>query len=192
MDEWETVNDVLASYHHHPSSEKIIGAVGWDRFKFSISLGARLENRLLWLVAKYAGAGQAKGDDGVEWWDNNQGNNYRVCFRKLDDPPVEQEETEKVYKRSVVLSAPRNYPCFFLFLEPPLKTQFSDLHHTNTYLHTHSTKTISSSNIILIILPLYQPARTRKGEGESTTSSGAYSEYPGEVETFEFEKLCCS
>lgn len=112
MDEWETVNDVLAAYH--PAVEEI--GNGWDRFKFSISLAGRLENRVVWLVGKYAGgaaAAQVDKGEGVEWWDNNQGKNYKVGFRKLDDS---QEETETVYKRSLVMSAPGNFIYLFIFL----------------------------------------------------------------------------
>ena len=99
IDEWETVNDVLASYDGNGD--------GWDRFKFSISLGAQgLRERVVWLVGKYAGgaAEGVSGGDAVEWWDNNQGKNYRVAFK-------EEERVE--YKRSVVVSAPSK---FLLFL----------------------------------------------------------------------------
>lgn len=94
LDDWETVNDVLGWYHLADKDK-----IGWDRFQFSISLaGSRqgLEKRVMWLVAKYAGA-DGQGADVVEWWDNNEGKNYRVGFKKAE---------EKVYKRGVVVSAP--------------------------------------------------------------------------------------
>ena len=57
----------------------------------------------MWLVGKYAGADQGRG---VEWWDNNDGRNYRVGFKKVE---------EKVYKRGVVVSAPSTLPFFLSF-----------------------------------------------------------------------------
>ena len=51
MDEWETVNDVLALYDGNgPNGD------GWERFKFSVWLGTQgLQERVVWLVSKYAG-----------------------------------------------------------------------------------------------------------------------------------------
>ena len=101
-DDWETVNDV-SGWYHSTDTERI----GWDRFKFSISLGTsqqQLENRVMWMVGKYAGGGE--GESAVEWWDNNEGKNYKVGFKKV------VEESEKMYKRGVSLSAPGK--CLFL------------------------------------------------------------------------------
>jgi hypothetical protein len=96
IDEWETVNDVSGWYDGNGD--------GWDRFRFSISLGGQgLEERVLWLVGKYAGGVGER--DAVEWWDNNEGKNYRVGFKKV----VDQEERVEVYKRSVVVSAPSKF-----------------------------------------------------------------------------------
>lgn len=96
VDEWETVNDVLGWYDGNGK--------GWDRFKFSISLGDQgLQERILWLVGKYAGgAGEVESRDAVEWWDNNEGKNYRVGFKEV----ANQEEPKEVYRRGVVVSAP--------------------------------------------------------------------------------------
>ena len=108
VDEWETVNDVLAWYDGNGE--------GWDRFKFSISLGAQgLQEKVVWLVGKYAGgASEGEGADAVEWWDNNQGNNYRVAFKEV----VDQE-----YKRGVVVSAPSPSKFFVSFF---VKTLFAN------------------------------------------------------------------
>ena len=96
IDEWETVNDVSGWYDGNGE--------GWDRFRFSISLGGQgLEERVLWLVGKYAGGTGER--DAVEWWDNNEGKNYRVGFKEV----VNQEERIEVYKRSVVVSAPSKF-----------------------------------------------------------------------------------
>ena len=96
VDDWETVNDVLAWYDGNKE--------GWDRFKFSISLGGEgLQERVVWLVGKYAGGvGEGESGDAVVWWDNNEGKNYRVGFKEV----VDQEERVEVYKRGVVVSAP--------------------------------------------------------------------------------------
>jgi hypothetical protein len=98
IDDWETLNDVWAWYDGNGN--------GWDRFKFSISLGAQpLQERVVWLVAKYAGgAREGESGDAVEWWDNNEGKNYRVAFKQVLD-----QERADVYKRSVVVSAPSKF-----------------------------------------------------------------------------------
>ena len=120
LDNWETVNDVSASYDDGGGHKQS----GWDRFKFSISLGDAnvLQDRFVWFVGRYvAGASGGgvvltPGMEGVvaggEWWDNNGGNNYKIGFRKVE---VEKEAAvEKPYKRGVVVSAPRQ--CFRPFL----------------------------------------------------------------------------
>ena len=101
IDEWETVNDVSGWYDGNGE--------GWDRFKFSISLGGQgLQERVVWLVGKYAGG---TGEfDAVEWWDNNEGKNYRVGFKEV----VDQDEPVEVYKRSVAVSAPSKFCLSFV------------------------------------------------------------------------------
>jgi hypothetical protein len=95
LDEWETVNDVLACYDGNRD--------GWDRFRFSISLGDKaLQERVVWFVGKYAGGA---GECVAEWWDNNQGKNYRVAFKEV----VDQENRSEVYKRGVAVSAPSKF-----------------------------------------------------------------------------------
>ena len=101
LDDWETVNDASAWYH-------LAVPNGWDRFKFSVTLSGSQhgwENTVMWFVGRYSGAGQGQG---VEWWDNNDGKNYRVGFKKVE---------EKVYKRGVAVSAPSKLP----FLSFPLR-----------------------------------------------------------------------
>ena len=106
IDEWETVNDVLGWYDGNRE--------GWDRFKFSVSLGGQgLEARVVWLVAKYAGgSGERENGVAVEWWDNNEGKNYRVAFKEVAD----QEERVEVYKRGVAVSAPSKFLDFSLLI----------------------------------------------------------------------------
>lgn len=126
IDEWETVNDVLASYDGNGD--------GWDRFKFSISLGSQgLRERVVWLVGKYAGgaAEGVSGGDAVEWWDNNQGKNYRVAFK-------EEERVE--YKRSVVVSAPSMFFSFFVKGYTLIDNNNSHLHQSSTHLQTQTIR----------------------------------------------------
>ncbi|KAH7926838.1 hypothetical protein BV22DRAFT_323970 [Leucogyrophana mollusca] len=87
-----------SSSSHSPSSSQ-----RWDRFAFTIRLedyAHALGSRVLWLVARfrvdytYPGAldphprpsplRDTPGPGG-EWWDNNQGGNYRVGFRVASD-----------------------------------------------------------------------------------------------------------
>ena len=126
MDEWETVNDVLASYDGNRD--------GWDRFKFSISLGTQgLRERVVWLVGKYAGgAAEGASGDAVEWWDNNQGKNYRVAFK-------EEERVE--YKRGVVVSAPSKFFSFGQTICANRQNKYSHLHQSRTHIQA---KTIRS------------------------------------------------
>ncbi|PPR06251.1 hypothetical protein CVT24_000923 [Panaeolus cyanescens] len=103
----------------------------WDRFAFDISLegyASTLERRTMFMVGKYAtnavgGTGYANlvragvnaGAAG-EWWDNNNGSNYRIGFAKIGkEVKVEKEVSKEAevpaegYKRSTVVSAPSVY-----------------------------------------------------------------------------------
>ncbi|KAI0066386.1 hypothetical protein BV25DRAFT_1820308 [Artomyces pyxidatus] len=99
LDEWTTVSEVLGTYAGpvgprealagqlspvSPSSHQLtvgdlVGtAHAWDRFSFAIRLEdyeSRLAARTLFLVARFTAPGTG------EWWDNNEGKNYRVSFR---------------------------------------------------------------------------------------------------------------
>ncbi|KAI0778891.1 hypothetical protein BD413DRAFT_609439 [Trametes elegans] len=57
----------------------------WDRFSFTIRLEdyeAKLSERTLYLVVRY------NPGSGGEWWDNNDGKNYRVGFRRATVSPL--------------------------------------------------------------------------------------------------------
>ncbi|EPQ60100.1 hypothetical protein GLOTRDRAFT_134851 [Gloeophyllum trabeum ATCC 11539] len=61
------------------------GRPQWDRFSFVIRLEDyehRLNERTLYMVGRYTAPGVG------EWWDNNDGKNYRVGFRKVVDAPA--------------------------------------------------------------------------------------------------------
>ena len=129
MDEWVTMNDVLGWYDGNGE--------GLDRFRFSIPLGNKgLEAMVVWLVAKYAG-GAGESGVAVEWWDNNEGKNYRAGFKEV----VDQEERLEVYKRGVVVSAPSKFLTFFVN-RLCANRQYSDLHRSRTHIHAYQTKTI--------------------------------------------------
>ncbi|KAH7926840.1 hypothetical protein BV22DRAFT_1045788 [Leucogyrophana mollusca] len=86
------------SLSHSPSSSQ-----RWDRFAFTIRLGDyahALTSRVLWLVARFRVdytypmpstrsppflPAQGRPGPGGEWWDNNQGGNYRVGLRVASD-----------------------------------------------------------------------------------------------------------
>ncbi|SNX81959.1 uncharacterized protein MEPE_00664 [Melanopsichium pennsylvanicum] len=86
LDHWTTVNEVSAEY-----SESIKEGTA-DRFVFSIKLnevlnwprGAGLnETKTIFLCLRYTTGGR-------EIWDNNDGGNYQLDFRKRPAQPVEQ------------------------------------------------------------------------------------------------------
>ncbi|BGP22578.1 hypothetical protein Rt10032_c08g3448 [Rhodotorula toruloides] len=71
LDHWQTVSEVSADY-----VDSIPGA---DRFSFTIRLQdllARLEEKTMFLAVRYTVGGR-------EIWDNNEGQNYRIEFRKV-------------------------------------------------------------------------------------------------------------
>ncbi|KAK1984216.1 putative phosphatase regulatory subunit-domain-containing protein [Colletotrichum cereale] len=75
LDYWKTTSEVGAEYSHeiHPQE----GPVSYDRFTFTIKLSdlANLETKTLFFCTKYTVNGQ-------EFWDNNNGTNFQVDFRK--------------------------------------------------------------------------------------------------------------
>ncbi|KIY45048.1 hypothetical protein FISHEDRAFT_19000, partial [Fistulina hepatica ATCC 64428] len=71
LDNWNTVSDVACRY------AESLPLDGCDRFIFSLCLEdytRLLSERYLWFAVKYVCP--EKG----EWWDNNDGQNYRVRF----------------------------------------------------------------------------------------------------------------
>ncbi|KAG1742692.1 carbohydrate-binding module family 21 protein [Suillus paluster] len=109
LDDWQTVSEVRAQYVvsipslpsafiSSSSSKTTVGDLvglaadhrGWDRFSFIIRLEDythSLGSRVLWLAARYRvhstcpGLSTEISGPGGEWWDNNNGGNYRVAFR---------------------------------------------------------------------------------------------------------------
>ena len=77
FDYWETTSEIAAEYSNIQLPQQPF--TRYDRFQFSIKLldQANLENKTLFLCARYRVKGQ-------EYWDNNSRNNFQVNFtRKL-------------------------------------------------------------------------------------------------------------
>ncbi|KAG1879665.1 putative phosphatase regulatory subunit-domain-containing protein [Suillus tomentosus] len=131
LDEWQTVSEVRAQYvvsipslphvfSLSSSSKTTVGDLvalgadkcGWDRFSFLIRLedyAHSLGSRVLWLAARYRVTG-VPGPN--EWWDNNNGGNYRVAFRaaRPTSGRIRRETTpEPIIPSMVTLPVPREY-----------------------------------------------------------------------------------
>ena len=140
LDDWQTVSEVSAHYVDSfsslpsrfslspspstPGDSTSQRARGWDRFSFSIRLEdyvPSLSTRTIWLVARYRVnsthplPGSTVCGPGGEWWDNNRGSNYRVCFRPTcvtPAPPRNRPRRETVCGNVPLLVLP-NKPCSF-------------------------------------------------------------------------------
>ncbi|KAG6068817.1 hypothetical protein E4U16_005328 [Claviceps sp. LM84 group G4] len=75
LDYWKTISEVTAEYSHDIRPKET--SVGQDRFTFAIKLSdmANLESKTLFFCIRYVVSGQ-------EHWDNNNGTNFQVDFRK--------------------------------------------------------------------------------------------------------------
>lgn len=138
LDEWQTVSEVrarhvvslpsLPSVFASPLSYKTtLGDLaarstnhhGWDRFSFMIRLedyGHNLGSRVLWLAARYSVDAIHPASPievpalGGEWWDNNDGGNYRVAFRAA--PSLPSPSSSNRLRRE---TAPGEYYYFLVF-----------------------------------------------------------------------------
>lgn len=75
LDHWRTVSEVSAEYLDSPPSRAGVQ----DRFTFTIRLQdllSRIEDKTMFLAVRYTVGGR-------EIWDNNDGQNYRIEFRKV-------------------------------------------------------------------------------------------------------------
>ncbi|CAZ81807.1 unnamed protein product [Tuber melanosporum] len=79
LDYWETVSEVSAEYNNDVRKKQ--REEGVDRFSFNIKLvdQANLEKKLLFFCVRYTSGGQ-------EFWDNNNGFNFQVEFKKKAKP----------------------------------------------------------------------------------------------------------
>jgi hypothetical protein len=78
LDYWKTTSEVIADYNHDVLRRQNDGC---DSFSFSIKLVdlANLENKTMFFCIRYSVNGQ-------DYWDNNNGINYRVDFTKEAKP----------------------------------------------------------------------------------------------------------
>ena len=79
LDYWKTTSEVAAEYSHEIRPRET--PLGQDRFCFSIKLSdtANLESKTLFFCLRYSVNGQ-------DHWDNNDGANFQVDFRKKHLP----------------------------------------------------------------------------------------------------------
>ncbi|KAI0756242.1 hypothetical protein C8Q80DRAFT_1264325 [Daedaleopsis nitida] len=83
--------------------EKEIAGPSWDRFSFTIRLEdyeVKLAERTLFLVVRY------NPGCGGEWWDNNDGANYRVGFRRAAASPLPSPAIGVAHSQQRTFSAP--------------------------------------------------------------------------------------
>ncbi|KAI1075355.1 carbohydrate-binding module family 21 protein [Whalleya microplaca] len=75
FDYWKTVSEITAEYHQEIRVRD--SETGHDRFQFSVKLSdlANLETKTLFFCIRY-------NVNGLEYWDNNNGVNFQVDFRK--------------------------------------------------------------------------------------------------------------
>ncbi|ORY59164.1 putative phosphatase regulatory subunit-domain-containing protein [Pseudomassariella vexata] len=75
FDYWKTTSEVAAEYSHEIRPRDT--DIGHDQFQFNIKLSdlANLESKTLYFCIKYC-------VNGVEYWDNNNGVNFQVDFKK--------------------------------------------------------------------------------------------------------------
>jgi hypothetical protein len=75
LDYWKTTSEVVAEFNHDIRQAKL--PEGRDRFNFNIKLAdlANLEAKTMFFCVKYCVNGQ-------EFWDNNNGHNFQVDFKK--------------------------------------------------------------------------------------------------------------
>ncbi|PIL31271.1 hypothetical protein GSI_05969 [Ganoderma sinense ZZ0214-1] len=77
--------------------------LAWDRFSFTIRLEdyeSKLSERTLFLVVRYNPGG------GGEWWDNNDGANYRTGFRRVAASPLPSPAIGVAHSQQRTFSAP--------------------------------------------------------------------------------------
>ncbi|KAG8889949.1 hypothetical protein FRB98_001995 [Tulasnella sp. 332] len=119
MDWWQTTSEVAARYMHpsarlpsHTSTSPSPSTplpdptrIGCDRFEFSVKLGdamSKIEDKTLMLCLRFG------VNDGNEWWDNNEGRNYRIGFEKkaVALPPMVKPKAKVVASLSPIAPVP--------------------------------------------------------------------------------------
>lgn len=109
LDDWQTTSEVICKHvvslpslpppfptPSTPGDRAASHSTGgqsdmWDRFSFAINLEdfeRRLQDKTLWLVVRYTVPGSG------EWWDNNNGMNYRINFKKSEGNGAKEANTK--------------------------------------------------------------------------------------------------
>ncbi|KAI5918359.1 putative phosphatase regulatory subunit-domain-containing protein [Camillea tinctor] len=93
FDYWKTVSEVTAEFHHEIRPKDT--TYGHDRFQFSIKLSdlANLESKTLYFCIRY-------NVNNREYWDNNNGINFQVDFRKKMPPQSGKKGSQGASSRS--------------------------------------------------------------------------------------------
>ncbi|KAG8689339.1 hypothetical protein FRC11_003072, partial [Ceratobasidium sp. 423] len=108
-DNWETASEINATYNSSLPPGIVPGSIDvpWDKFTFTIKLDdieRSLPDRTLFCVVKYDAHGVG------EWWDNNQGQNYRVEFERPESNGLGLEPgSSKIGTTGDHSSAPRSF-----------------------------------------------------------------------------------
>ncbi|CAE6505351.1 unnamed protein product [Rhizoctonia solani] len=111
-DNWETASEINASYNSSLPPGIVPGSIDapWDKFTFTIKLDdieRSLPERTLFCVVKYDAHGAG------EWWDNNNGENYRVEFERPESNGLGLEPgSSKIGSTGDQSSAPRSFNPF--------------------------------------------------------------------------------
>ncbi|TBU38906.1 hypothetical protein BD309DRAFT_902684 [Dichomitus squalens] len=100
-----TMGDVAANIATGQTEDDQKEGLGpaWDRFSFTIRLEdyeTKLSERTLYLVVRY------NPGSGGEWWDNNDGANYRVGFRRAAASPLPSPALGAAHSQQRTFSAP--------------------------------------------------------------------------------------
>ncbi|KAI1102564.1 carbohydrate-binding module family 21 protein [Jackrogersella minutella] len=101
FDYWKTTSEVAAEYHQEIRPRDI--EAGHDRFQFSLKLSdfANLEAKTLFFCIRYT-------VNGLEYWDNNNGFNFQVDFRKKMLPANSKKGVQAGSPRSAGNGLPRS------------------------------------------------------------------------------------
>lgn len=146
-DNWETASEIIAAYSASLPAGIIPGAsdVPWDKFTFTIKLDdieRNLPNRTLYCVVRYDAFGVG------EWWDNNNGQNYRVEFER---PASSSGEANSTGDQS---SAPRPFnPFTYGTVVPPAPAPPAPLTKPRSY----------STSVVAPPAPIKAPAPASGG-----------------------------
>lgn len=100
FDWWQTTSEVTAKYMESLPDGK------FDRFGFSIRLSdmlKRIEEKTMFLAVRYSVVGK-------EMWDNNDGHNYQVKFKKHQQPQQQPSQQQTSPSAPAPTSAPMQSP----------------------------------------------------------------------------------